>query len=166
MGLTFFNYYDNYPWSWQFITIEIVIIIVGRLLGTAGLIYLLTLFGHKKSVNLREIIFIGYAGMIRGAIAFGLVLRLEEYEGIDPNSREIITTTALTLVVFTTIVFGSLMPLVQRLLVPAKEEPEKHEEAVQAREAAFSVQHEEFLHPNLLKEEDEMSRTHSLFSDG
>jgi NhaP-type Na+/H+ or K+/H+ antiporter len=108
------------------------------MVATVGLIYLLQLFGHKKTVTLREIIFIGYAGMIRGAIAFGLVLRLEEYHGINEDSRQIITTTSLTLVVFTTIVFGSFMPLVQRLLVPGKEEPEAHEE-IEQREAAFSV---------------------------
>ena len=112
LGLTFFAYYD-YPWSWQFISIEILIIIVGRIFGTIGLIYVFALFGHKKSVSFREICFISYAGMIRGAIAFGLVLRLADYHEINENSRKVITTTALTLVVFTTVVFGSLMPLVQ-----------------------------------------------------
>ena len=52
--------------------------------------------------------FIGYAGMIRGAIAFGLVLK------IDPSNsaRDVIVTTTLSLVSATTILFGTLMPLV------------------------------------------------------
>lgn len=123
------------------------------MIGTIGVIYLLSLFGHKKTVTLREITFISYAGMIRGAIAFGLVLRLQEYEGIEHASSQIITTTALTLVVLTTIVFGSLMPMVQRCLVPSAEKPD-HDE-IANREAAFSVQHEEFLHPNLDKEDED-----------
>ena len=75
--------------------------------------------------------------MIRGAIAFGLVLRLSDYHEINEESRKVITTTALTLVVLTTVVFGSLMPLVQRLFVPGKE-PVVHEE-IENRDAAFSV---------------------------
>lgn len=117
----------------------------------------MSIFGHKRKVSLREIFFISYAGMIRGAIAFGLVLRLTDYN-IDEDSAKIITTTALTLVVFTTIVFGSLMPLVQRCLVPGVEKPEDFEE-IMNRDPAFSVQHEEFLHPNLDKEEEEYNRT-------
>ena len=50
----------------------------------------------------------GFAGLIRGAIAFGLVLRLDQ--GL-PN-RELIITTALTIVVGTTIFFGSLVGLI------------------------------------------------------
>lgn len=50
--------------------------------------------------------------MIRGAIAFGLVLRMDSSL---PN-RQVIVTTSLTLVVLTTILFGSSMPLVTKLL--------------------------------------------------
>lgn len=46
--------------------------------------------------------------MIRGAIAFGLVLRIDE----SVAYRGVIVTTTLTLVVITTIFYGSLMPLV------------------------------------------------------
>jgi len=55
-------------------------------------------------------LFICYAGLIRGAIAFGLVLRLSGI--IDGVKLEIIETTALTLVVSTTLIFGSTMQLV------------------------------------------------------
>lgn len=108
LGLSFFSFYE-YEWSWQFILVEVVIIIVGRFIGTVGLIYFMSIFGHKKDVTFRELIFISYSGMIRGAIAFGLALRLDET--ILPNSQAL-QTTVLTLVIFTTIVFGSLMPLV------------------------------------------------------
>jgi hypothetical protein len=53
---------------------EMIIIVVGRLSGVLGLIFLLTICGHKQQVTWRQLLFISYAGMIRGAIAFGLVL--------------------------------------------------------------------------------------------
>ena len=48
--------------------------------------------------------------MIRGAIAFGLVLRVSDKIGAD--EKDTIITSAITLVILTTIVYGSLMPLV------------------------------------------------------
>ena len=57
-----------------------------------------------------------YGGMIRGAIAFGLVLKIsddvnEEGEP-DYRNRGIIVTTTLALVIITTVLFGSFMPVV------------------------------------------------------
>ena len=52
--------------------------------------------------------FISYAGTIRGAVAFGLVLRID---GSVAN-RSVIVTTALALVVFTTIFMGSTVATV------------------------------------------------------
>lgn len=74
--------------------VEMLVIIVGRYVGVLGLIYLLVLCGHKKQVSFKQLIFIAYSGLIRGAIAFGLVLKLEDVEEI-----EVIITTSLTLVV-------------------------------------------------------------------
>lgn len=42
--------------------------------------------------------------MIRGAIAFGLVLRIN---GQEFENKNVIVTTSLCLVIFTTVVFGS-----------------------------------------------------------
>jgi hypothetical protein len=80
-------------------------------------------------VSLKEQFFICYAGLIRGAIAFGLVLRLS---GIikDNNKLMIIETTALTLVVSTTLIFGSTMSLVQKALLPKLTEDEIMEQMV------------------------------------
>lgn len=50
--------------------------------------------------------------MIRGAIAFGLVLKINNS---FPN-RDVIVTTSLALVIFTTVVFGTLMPLINKCL--------------------------------------------------
>lgn len=32
---------------------------------------------YKSGVSLKQLVFIAYAGMIRGAVAFGLVLRID-----------------------------------------------------------------------------------------
>ena len=46
--------------------------------------------------------------MIRGAIAFGLVLRID---GKKFANRDIIVTTTLVLVIFTTVFMGSVLGL-------------------------------------------------------
>jgi len=53
--------------------------------------------------------------MIRGAIAFGLVLRIS---GDRFANRDVIVTTTLSLVVFTTVVYGSTVGVLQRFLEP------------------------------------------------
>ncbi|CDW88691.1 sodium hydrogen exchanger [Stylonychia lemnae] len=165
LGLAIFAYSD-YDWSWQFILIEMIIIVIGRYFGVLGLIYLLVMCGHKKQVNFKELVFISYAGMIRGAIAFGLVLKIE---GVADKS--VIVTTSLALVIITTILYGSLMPLVQKKLVPPQES-DKHEydenlevEEVDGQDGSGKQdkinnshsEHEEFLHPNMIKETEDAS---------
>lgn len=66
------------------------------------------MFGHKKQVNFKELVFISYAGMIRGAIAFGLVLKIDD----SIIEKDVIITTSLSLVIITTLLYGSTMPLV------------------------------------------------------
>lgn len=106
LGLTFFSY-KAFEWSSELILVELVVILIGRGLGTFGLFGILKLFGYEKEnakkITWQELTFIWYAGLIRGAIAFGLVLRIDDSV---PN-RGVIVTTCLTLVVFTTIFFGS-----------------------------------------------------------
>lgn len=70
------------------------------------------LFGYRSGIRFKDLCFISYAGMIRGAVAFGLVLRIDQ----DVTNRSVIVTTALTLVVFTTIVLGSTVATVQKCL--------------------------------------------------
>lgn len=65
------------------------------------------LCGYDAKIPLKKQIFIWYAGMIRGAIAFGLVLRIDK----EYVNRGVIVTTSLMLVIFTTVVFGSTVGL-------------------------------------------------------
>jgi len=104
IGLSIFAY-QPYDWSWQFIMIELFAVIVGRFIAIVGLTQALKLCRHKPRVSFRESLFVWFAGMIRGPIAFGLVLTISpEVEG-----QQVIVTTTLTLVLVTTLVFGTFM---------------------------------------------------------
>ena len=72
---------------------------------------------NKLSFN--EISFLTYAALIRGAIAFGLVENLDEHTFAK---KDVIVSTTYVLVITSTIIFGGLTPLVQKFLLPDKEE--------------------------------------------
>jgi NhaP-type Na+/H+ or K+/H+ antiporter len=110
LGLSFFALTEE-NWSYSFILVELAICIVGRFVGTVGLITLLRIFRHKPQVDFKQLLFICYAGLIRGAIAFGLVLKLDEHI-VTAKYLSVIRTTALTLVIATTLIFGSTMQLI------------------------------------------------------
>jgi len=94
------------------------ICIVARVIGTLGMTYLINFIQCKKpDIPFKQLCFCCYAGLIRGAIAFGLVLKLDDTL-IRPQYLPVIKTTALTLVISTTLIFGSTMQIVQTLLVP------------------------------------------------
>ena len=80
LGLTFFSY-RYLPFSYSFITVMFFVVILGRGLATMGLVSLLKLCryeqGHHSPLTFKELFFIWSAGLIRGAIAFGLVLRID-----------------------------------------------------------------------------------------
>lgn len=115
LGLTFFSY-RYMPFSVSFISVMFFIVIIGRGMATIGLISLLKLCRYEKGarspLNYRELTFIWCAGLIRGAIAFGLVLRIDH----SFVARDLIVTTCLTLVLVTTILFGSTVGLISDCL--------------------------------------------------
>ena len=111
LGISYFSFTAN-DWSWHLICVLLVIVIIGRFGGTVGLIGLLKLCGYESGITFKQVFFIGYAGLIRGAIAFGLVLRISDVV----TNRSIIVTTCLTLVVFTTVFFGATVGLMQKCL--------------------------------------------------
>jgi solute carrier family 9 (sodium/hydrogen exchanger), member 8 len=117
LGLTFFSY-QNLKWSPMLFGIELLVIIFGRLLGTVGLVWFLRIFGYKQEMSMKELIFVWYAGMIRGAIAFGLVLRID---GTQYKNRDVIVTTSLALVVFTTVFYGSTVGMLSNCLFKNEE---------------------------------------------
>ena len=80
----------------------------------------------KRSLELREVVFLNFAGVIRGAIAFGLVLRMDK----DLQNRSVIVTTVLSLVIITTVIFGAIMTLLKSALLDVDEEEVPHDHYV------------------------------------
>ena len=70
------------------------------------------LFGYPGAPSLKELFFISYAGAIRGAVALGCVLRIDD----SVENRSVIATTSFLLVVFTTIVLGSTTSTLSKLM--------------------------------------------------
>ena len=105
-----------------------------------------------------------FAGMIRGAIAFGLVLRLDDSL---PN-RSVIVTTSLSLVLVTTLLYGQTLGLISLCLFGSKPKDSKKkkyptpnkniEDPLLEQETSkiesdplSSSSYEEILHPNMQK---------------
>ena len=141
LGVSFFSF-ASLDWSPALILVMFGIVIIGRMGGTVGLIGLLRLCGYDSGIAWKEVFFIGYAGLIRGAIAFGLVLRID---GGDVQHRSVIVTTCLTLVVFTTVFFGATVGSMQAFLFP--------KEHLQEDVDSHASEHSAALHPNEEKEE-------------
>lgn len=122
MGLCTFTYskHDNapgkYPWSISFIGIMTAIIIVGRFIAVWTAHGIFKACCKMKDVDVSELLFITYGGMIRGAIAFGLVLKIDPTVNskgeTEFKERGCIITTTLACVIITTVGFGSFMPMV------------------------------------------------------
>jgi len=117
LGLTFFSY-RTMPFSPSLVFILLFSVMFCRFIATIGLVSLFKLCKyeskHPNPLTYRELIFIWYSGLIRGAIAFGLVLRIED----SFAGRDLIVTTCLSLVLISTVVFGSTIALVGSCLFP------------------------------------------------
>jgi NhaP-type Na+/H+ or K+/H+ antiporter len=119
-------------WSFEFIGLFFGIIVVFRIIAIFGVFYTGRLCCRRKTINCRELSFITYAGMIRGAIAFALVLEIpycgsydsttcpcvEELSCMEKRTYELFVSSTLALVILTTLCFGTFMGAVQKLLCP------------------------------------------------
>jgi sodium/hydrogen exchanger-like protein 6/7/sodium/hydrogen exchanger 8 len=129
IGLSLYSNIASW-WSFEFIIYETFIVIGGRY----GAIYLcFALFNlcfKSRSISAKELLFIGWGGMIRGAVAFALVMRIPyigahncnlakaDTECFETSDYEMIVTTTISLVIFTTLVFGTFMALLGKIVVP------------------------------------------------
>ena len=89
------------------------IVIIGRFVSTMGVVKILdNCCKYNSGIRTSEVFFMGFAGIIRGAVAFGLVLRID----VSVPNRGLIITTALTIVVFTTIFFGFFVGFISKCI--------------------------------------------------
>lgn len=113
VGTSFFSY-SKYDWSYKFIAFEFVFVLVARFIGSVGTYYATTtIFCFERALTFKEAVFLNFSGVIRGAIAFGLVLKLDN----NLPQRKVIITTVLSLVIITTIIFGALMTTLKVFLL-------------------------------------------------
>lgn len=118
VGCSFFSF-KSYDWSFEFIIFEFFFVLIARFIGSVGMFYFTsTVFKFKRQMTFKEVLFLNFSGVIRGAIAFGLVLRMDQ---TLPN-RSVVITTVLTLVIATTVIFGATMTLLKMALLSPKEE--------------------------------------------
>lgn len=103
---------EEHIWSVSFILWTVLIVIVGRIVATWTTFGMFRCCSKKSDLTLREVGFINYGGTIRGAVAFGLVLKIPEDEPQIFKERGVFITTTLAVVIITTILFGTLMKLV------------------------------------------------------
>jgi len=75
VGIALYSQIVSY-WSFSFIAVQFAIIFIGRIMAIFFTFYMFRLCCATRTINFRELCFITYAGMIRGAIAFALVLKI------------------------------------------------------------------------------------------
>lgn len=97
---------------------EFFIIIIGRTLAILISYYMFSCCSKEENdkLSLNELLFISYAALIRGAIAFGLVTNLSN----KFEHKEVVESSTLFLVIITTVVFGTFCSLMQKILLPVK----------------------------------------------
>ena len=131
VGIALLNAIPLY-WSFSFIFAQFFLIVIGRIIAVFGIFYLFRMCTKTRTINVFELIFITWGGMIRGAIAFALVLTLPYKDPVTLTCSEpslpyedcfeyadylMLVNTTLILVVLTTFCFGTFMGPVQKFLV-------------------------------------------------
>lgn len=105
LGLTLITYVND-KGSIYFVFALILVIMFARLISTFGLSYLLRVITWGRYAlphSMISVVWLG--GTIRGAVAFALI------SGVTGKHSELMNSVVLGLVVITTIVFGSFLPL-------------------------------------------------------
>ena len=124
VGLSLYSTIPGY-WSVVWCVLQFFVIVIGRIIGVFGVFYLFRLCFKKKTISFKELIFICYGGMIRGAIAFALVLKIPNTcpsDIVEPDEYscaqyELAKSTTLIVVVTTTLLFGTFMKPFQAWLL-------------------------------------------------
>ena len=147
LGLTLITYIKH-SLSISFIIIELFVVIFGRIFSIFFLCYLMKFFGvHSFKMKTSQKGIMSCAGSIRGAIAFGLAISIDTSNKLH---KEILVTSTLILVFFTTIVLGAMMPLLINLMKKLDFDDDGNNELVNIKNPDDLLKCEEFtfIHPN------------------
>lgn len=160
--------YTSIPgfWSFSFITAQFFIIVIGRIVAVIATFYAFRLCFRKKTIKFKELLFIIYGGMIRGAIAFALVLKIPIEAGdLDSERRySLYRSTCLIVVMATTLFFGTFMKMTQGILLGEHESHDLDNTflGLEARKTHY----ENIAHPNLDVTVDTGRKTYLLGAGG
>lgn len=143
--------------SYSFIIIEFFIVIFGRITGVFGISFfmqnVLKIKNFKISFTEKNIL--SFAGSIRGAIAFGLAISIQTK---NQKIKEVLVSSTLVLVFFTTIVFGGLMPFALKLFKSFLPKDQNKQPLLQDeyghghdKNEEGNIKFVEFSHPNFQK---------------
>ena len=104
-------YASKRDFSYTFIILELVICMVARFIALFGLSFLVKLCYKKWHVTWWELLIVTVAGIIRGSVAFALILTIEPGESPEEEKAvNIVKSSVLILVFITTIFLGAVMP--------------------------------------------------------
>jgi len=122
-------------WSTSWIIVQTLIVVIGRIIGVMCTFYFFRLFFKKETIRFNELCFITWGGMIRGAIAFALVMKIP-YVGSEKchnpeycytkEQYDLAVSTCLMLVFITTLVFGTFMKMFQQWVLGSGDEVHDH----------------------------------------
>ena len=106
IGLSSSRYIKYEPISWKFVLAEFFIVIIGRFIGVYMAYGICSLFPGSATnrLSFRQLTFISYAALIRGAISFGLIQSVED-DALD--DKAVLESSTLYLIITTTVAFGT-----------------------------------------------------------
>ena len=116
--------------SLSFIVLVFIYCVIGRFLAVYGISFIFNSIrcpGFTFSYNEQGIMF--FAGCIRGAIAFGLAISIPEMG--DKTIKQLLISSTLVLVFFSTIVFGALMASIVKYFTAEKKVEQKNEQELE-----------------------------------
>lgn len=127
IGIAVYAYIPGW-WSLNFIILETIIIVFGRVIAVFATFYALRLCFGSRTIKFYDLCFITWGGMIRGVIAFALVLKIPragtstcptgDEDCFSSQNYELLVSTTLSIVIITTLFFGTFMAVVQKIWVP------------------------------------------------
>ena len=147
LGLTLIGYIEQ-TLCLSFIIIELFVVVFGRIFAIFGLSYIFKLCNFKNfKMKTSQKGIMSCAGSIRGAIAFGLAISIETSNELH---KEIIISSTLILVFFSTIVFGALMPFMINFMkkLDPPEDINNEVKLLDESKEYHHCDHFNFLHPN------------------
>lgn len=98
--------------SYGFICLMIVVVLLSRFVVTVLMPILLKLVWKSFKLKVKELMIIWVGGSIRGAIAFALIISIDSNQ---THYKILMKTTILGIVLFTVVVFGSILPMTKQL---------------------------------------------------